>query len=460
MKDSEATIEKNYVIKDKNTGLITFFVIIISALAGCLYGLDIGAISGALGFITKEMHLSAGQQGMIVGAVLGGGSIAILITGILADIFGRKKMIVLSAIIFIVGVFMTSYSTDYNTLLYGRLVMGTGVGISAILIPLYLSETAPAKIRGRAISCYQLFLTGGILLAYVIDMAFTKSGNWRGMFESLAVPGLLFAIGTFFLPESPTWCFTKNQIDRSKNILRKFHNETNMELIMASMVALKKENAEEENKTIFKKAYVIPFLIAFSIACLTQMTGVNCILQYAPTIFEKAGSQSKLITMILGTGVTLINFLITILALTLIDKVGRKPLLVLSTAGSAISLIVLGIAASMAVSDFKTVLLTLGMFGFIFAYGVGIGVIVWLAMSELLPTAIRSKGLAICLFANSMVSTVLAAVFMTLEKSIGFSGIFFLLAGFTVVYFIIAVFFLPETKGKTIEQIEEYFRKK
>jgi MFS transporter, SP family, galactose:H+ symporter len=446
--------------EDNKTSFFTIFVIIVSALAGCLYGLDIGAIGGALGFITKEMHLSAGQQGIIVGAVLGGGSIAILITGILADAIGRKKMIIISAAVFIVGVFWTSYASDYHHLLYGRLIMGAGVGISAILIPLYLSESAPARIRGCAISCFQLFLSGGILLAYVVDLAFTKSSNWRAMFKVLAIPGFLFFIGSFFLPESPTWYFMKNKVEKSKRIFLKFHTKEGADCILADMLALKEKKKHDINQSVLRKAYVLPFIIALSVACLTQATRINCILQYAPTIFEETGDTSKYLPMVLGTGVTLISFIITMVAMALIDKIGRKPLLVFSTGGVAICLIIMGVASLMQPSKLTIGLLTLGMFGYIFSYCIGIGVVVWLATSELLPTAIRSKGLAICLFANSMISTILAAVFMIMKAHIGYSGVFFMLAGFTVVYFLIALFFVPETKGKTIEEIEEYFRHK
>lgn len=440
--------------KEGKTNFFTYFVVIISALAGCLYGLDIGAISGALKFIAKEMDLSSTQQGMIVGAVLGGGSVAILITGVLADIFGRKKMIVISAFIFLLGVFLTSMSFDYYSILVGRLVMGTGIGISSILIPLYLSEAAPAKIRGRAVTCFQLFLTGGILLAYLVDLAFTQSGNWRAMFGVLAIPGAVFMAGVFFIPESPVWLFTKGMVDKSKNALLKFNTEKEANKIVQEMDTLKEEKKKETNHSILQREYVVPFLIAFLIAALTQATGINCILQYAPTIFKDLGANSDMIAMELGTGATVINFIITIIALMLIDKLGRKPLLIISTGGTAIFLALMGFASINKIIS----LLTVGMFGFVFAYGIGIGVIVWLATSELLPTKIRSKGLAICLFTNSMVSTVLAAIFPDVVQLIGYGGVFFILCAFTVVYFIIALFFLPETKGKTVEEIEMYFR--
>ena len=449
---------KNLEQTDRNLKIMTIFVVIVSSLAGCLYGLDLGAIGGALGFMIKEMHLTPGQQGMIVGAVLGGGSIAILITGVLVDIFGRKKMIILSSAIFIAGVFWTSHAGDYNSLLYGRVVMGTGIGISSILIPLYLSEIMPANIRGRAVSCFQLFLTAGILLAFLIDLAFAKSGNWRAMFEVLAIPGFMLFIGSFFIPESPVWYFLKNRLHDTRKALRKLSTHEEAESRMSEMEKLAMERHKDKNQTVFKKAYIIPFIIALAIACLTQTTGIDSIIPYAPIILADTGEKSAIITVLFGTGVSFINFVATIIAMFFIDKVGRKPLLVISTGTVSIFLILSGVASLLPDSQFKVVLLVVGIFGYIFCFGIGIGVVVWLAMSELLPTAIRAKGLAICLFANSMLSTIIAAVFVVTKVHIGYGGVFFIFAGFTIIFFIVALF-MPETKGKTIEEIEEYFRK-
>ena len=216
----------------------------------------------------------------------------------------------------------------------------------------------------------------------------------------------------------------------------------------------------EKKGGVFKKTYIVPFIIAFLIANLNQTTGINCVLQYAPTIFLESGVKSHVISMLLGTGVTFINFGVTIVATLLVDKVGRKPLLIFSTAGVVISLVLMGVASMMAVSNMKIVLLTIGSFGFIFSFAIGCGVVVWLAMSELLPTKIRSVGLAICLFGNSMLSSILANLFLVIKANMGFSGLFFMLAGFTFIYFIVATFFLPETKGKSVEEVEEYWMKK
>ncbi len=454
-------MSKEHSVTKKSANGLILYLIIVSALAGTLYGLDIGVINGALHFIREEMHLTPVEEGLIVGAVLYGGAIAIVVTGFLSDMFGRKKMIILSAIIFIIGVFCTSHSHEFATLLAGRLIMGIGVGVSAILIPLYLSESVPAQIRGRAVACYQLFLTAGIFLAYVVGWAFSSTGNWRAMFDVLAIPGAILFIGSLFIPESPVWLFMKKRVEQVKSILGKLHGHEESENIFSEMTNLCEEQKGEPFSAIFKKkAYIVPFVIALFVACLTQLTGVNCLLQYASTIFTEAGVQSQASSNLLSMWLGFVNFIMTIIALSLIDKLGRKFLLTISTGGVVIFLGLMGVASLMNASSFKVILMAVSMYGFAMSYAVGIGVVVWLAMSELLPNKIRSVGLGICLFCNSMISSVLANVFPVLTESIGYSGIFFMLAGCSVVYFVIAAFIMPETKGKTIEEIEEYFRHK
>ncbi len=450
--------------KNQKINGMTIFVVIASALAGCLYGLDIGIMGGALHFLKVEMHLSPAEEGWIVGAVLYGGAVAGIIAAVLADMFGRKKIIVVSAIMFLAGVGLSVMSNEFVTLLISRFIMGSGVGLSAVLIPLYISETAPASIRGRAVACYQLFLTGGILLAYFIGLALQSSGSWKAMFGVLAIPGFVFFLGVIFLPESPRWYFMKKRVDDARKTLAKFNDEEKVSVLIDEMEALALEQQQQKDlgkdTSIFRKAYIIPFIIAFLIANLNQTTGINCVLQYAPVIFQESGVHSNVLSVLLGTGIAAINFVITIIAMSLIDKLGRKPLLTFSTAGVVISLCLMAFASMMSVSNLKIVVLTIGSFGFIFSFGIGCGVVVWLAMSELLPTKIRSVGLAICLFGNSMLSSILATVFPILKVKIGYSGLFFMLAAFTLIYFIIAVFFLPETKGKSVEEVEEYWMKK
>ena len=439
---------------------LTFLVVIVASFSGILYGLDMGAIGGALEPIAREFCLTSTQQGVIVSAVLGAGAVALLIAGFLADLLGRKKMIVVAAFLFVIGIFMIGYAEGYLSILYGRLVMGAGIGITSVLVPLYLAEVAPAHIRGRSIVAYQLCLTIGILAAYVVDLGYTKNGNWRDMFLVLNYPGIIFLVFCFIIPESPVWYFLKGKKETSKKILNKIHHEKEANFIMREMEELKTENIQDGSDSFFKRSYLIPFLIAFIVACLTPLTGINIIIDYCPTILKGSGVTSHT-SMIIGVVVMAINVTVTIIAMSLIDRFGRKPLLLISSLIAFIALIIIAIATILPdTSPVKIILIAVGMFSFIFGYGIGIGVVVWLAMSELLPSKIRSRGIAIALFGNTVINTIILAYFLDVEKAIGYSGVFFILAGFTMAYFIFTLIVFPETKCKSIEEIEEYFRGK
>ena len=456
------TEKKQGEINEENPKLkkLTLLVVIVAAFSGILYGLDMGAIGGALEPMAKEFNLTDSQQGFIVSAVLAGGAIALLIAGFLADLIGRKKMIVVAAFLFVIGIFMIGYANGYHSVLWGRLVMGTGVGITSVLVPLYLAEAAPAHIRGRSIVSYQLSLTIGIMVAYLIGLYYTKSGNWRDMFLDLNYPGVLFLIFCFIIPESPVWYFLKGKKDIAQKILNKIHHENEAKFIMGEMEQLKNENIKDGSDSFFKKSYFIPFLIGLIVACLTPLTGINIIISYCPTILKGCGLTSHS-AMIIGVIVMALNVVVTIIAMSLIDKLGRKPLLLISSCTAFISLIIMGIATLLPdTASIKMALVAIGMFGFIVGYGIGIGVVVWLAMSEILPSKIRSRGIAIALFGNTIINTIILAIFLDVEKAIGYSAIFFILAGFTIVYFIFTLVAFPETKGKSIEEIEEYFRGK
>lgn len=437
------------------------FIAIFAGLGGILYGYDIGVISGALIFMKTSLHLSTGELSTIVAAVLGGGAIATLITGSLADYYGRRTMINIAGGIFIVGVLVLVFANNYAIVMIGRLVQGIGVGIITIIIPLYLTEAAPSSIRGRSVTIFQLFLTGGILLAFVIDLLFVKSGNWRAMFACVLVPAFALFIGSFFLTRSPRWLYSKGRYEEAKAALLKSHTEEEAAYDIHEMSKL---HLEQSNisiavflKYLSQKQYLVPFLIALSVACLNQLTGINSILQFSTLMLKSSGLSSTVVSMLGSIGVGLINFLTTVVALYLIDKVGRKILLSIGTAGAAFALLYSGIICFLPNDSTKGILLIIGLLVFIFSFAIGPGVVVWLALSELLPMSIRSKGMAVCLFVNSLVSAILASVFLGLAHSSGFETVFFLCAVCTLIYFFIAAFVLPETKNQTLEEIEEQF---
>jgi MFS transporter, SP family, galactose:H+ symporter len=443
--------------------LYVLFLMFFGGLGGILYGYDIGVISGALVFMKPQLLLTDNQISLLVAAVLGGGAFATLIAGFIANKIGRKATIFISSIIFLVGLLIIVDAHSYTAALIGRLVQGAGIGIEMIILPLYLAETAPSPLRGRFVVLFQLFLTFGIVLAYTIDLFFTPSGNWRSMFACVFIPGILLLVGTFYISESPRWLYLKQEKDKALNALLRTHTpeEAKHDLKQMADLEAQKNSATYEQTSVLKKQYLLPFFIALSIACLGQLTGINSVLQFGTLILQNSGAQSNMLAMVGTVGIGLLNMITTVVALLLIDKVGRKLLLSIGTGGLVCSLIFLAVVSMLGTNSLeKSYLILAGLLAYIMFFAIGPGVVVWLAISELMPTRIRSSGMSICLFANSLVSAILASGFMILVQHIHYSGTFFFCAAFTVIYFLIAVFVLPETKNKTLEDIETHFRHK
>ena len=440
------------------------FITLMAGIGGVLYGYDLGIIAGALLFIKNDIALTTAQDGTLAGAVLFGGAIATLITGPLCDWLGRRLLIIASGLIFIIGVIFVVYANTYQPLLIGRLIQGIGVGIVTIAIPLYLSETTPPNLRGRGVTTFQLLLTMGILTASLIGLYFTKSGDWRGMFTSALVPGIIFFIGSLFLPESPRWLCIKGKYEAAHDVLRMTMTDTQaqheLEIIQYNLQhsPLSNDQHVSTKSSLFQMRYLLPFAIVLCVACLQQLSGINAILQLDAVILKANGLHTNIVTMLSTTAISGLNFIVTAIALLLIDKIGRRPLLCLGTMGMTIAMAYSGFLLYMLPPSPDTgFLLLIGILLFISLYAVGPGVIVWLVISELLPSRIRGTGMAITLFCNSMISSVFTASYLNIVKHIGYSGVFWLNAGFSFLYFLIAWFAIPETKNKSLEEIETHF---
>ncbi len=434
-------------------------IALLVGLGGILYGYDIGVVSGALLFIKNSIPMTDTQVGFMVGAVLGGGLVGTIIAGPLADKFGRRILIALSSIVFILGVGCILIAHAYETLLLARILLGIGVGIIAVAVPLYVTELVPASDRGKYVTFFQLFLTFGIVLAYFVDLYFTPSGNWRAMFGVVLLPAIVLLLGVFRLPESPRWLVANGQSEKAMRILSSTRSKSKAESDLINI-----HNSLSETgatwKGLFTQKLALPLFIAVSIAILNQLTGINTFLQYAPDILKSAGLGSNFAAMLGSAGIGAINFICTIIALLLVDKLGRKPLLITGVLGIVCAEVFLGIVNYLPMLEATRGMLSLiGLFCFIIFFAIGPGVVVWLAISELLPTQVRGKAVALCLFFNSLAATVLASVFLDLRNALGMDGTYWLCAAFSAAYLCIAIFLLPETKSKTLEEITEYFQK-
>ncbi len=433
--------------------LFIAWIVLLVSVGGILYGYDIGVISGALLFIRNEIPITDAQLSLIGSAVLSGGLVGTIVSGPIGDALGRRMLIRLSGLIFVMGIVFILFAKSFAAIFAARFLLGIGVGVVAVAVPLYVSEIVPGEDRGKYVTFFQLLLTFGIVLAYFVDLLFTASGNWRGMFLVLLAPSIILLLGSFLLPETPRWLIGNNKEDKARKVLSKIYYqniETEVSAIKASL-----DEVESTWRELLSPSLLLPSLVAICVAIFNQLTGINSFLQYAPLILKQAGISSNVVSMIGTVGIGMLNFLFTILAIGLIDSLGRRPLLLIGTAGVVAAEVFLGIVNTFSPdTTYVGVLSLIGLLFFIIFFAIGPGVVVWLAISELFPTRIRGKGMSLCLFFNSLAAALLAAFFLPLIEHIGINFTYWLFAFFTLLYFLLAFFFLPETKAKSLEEIQ------
>jgi MFS family permease len=576
-------------------------LLFVAGLGGLLYGIDVGIIAGAYPYMEATSGFNAGQLSFIVAAVLLGSAISTLFAGLLADWLGRRTLMTLSGVLFVASIPTIALSHGYGPLVFGRLLQGVSGGLVGVVIPLYLAECLDAKDRGKGTGVFQWMLVFGFVIAAIIALYFSyrvdevaklgdaarllafKDTAWRSIFWVSLPPGLLFVIGSFLVAESPRWLFLRGRKDAARAALLRSRDAAQAGVELAEMEASAAAERDKASagggarESLLRRKYVIPFILACVILACNQATGVNSIIGFNANIFIQSGLsdvQAHYGNLIF----TLVNFLMTMVAVMLVDRKGRKFLLSLGTAGIIASLVIVGLlfqrterrrvdvgpgvqalvaadqtakivfnadtarallapagdagralpgqpltlsviysyggfrattaivrsddaaaaplqitrdncvpgnkvsaffsnpfasleAARTAPLVIENALVTpvpstqngwlTAVFTFCFMafFAIGPGVCVWLALSELMPTRIRSNGMSIALTLNQAVSTTIAAVFLPTVGKYGYSAMFFLFAGCTVVYFITAAFFLPETKGRTLEEIEAAFEK-
>lgn len=574
------------------------FLLLVAGLGGLLYGVDVGIIAGALPYLEATSGLNAGQLSVVVAAVLLGSVISTLFAGVLADWMGRKLLMALSGVLFVVSIPVIALSHGYEPLILGRLLQGISAGLIGVVVPLYLAECLSASSRGKGTGIFQWLLTLGIVAAAVVGMYFsirvdevTKLGDaarlfafkdtaWRSIFWVSLPPGILFVIGSLIVAESPRWLFRRGKRDVALAALLRSRTSEQAEVELREMEqAAAAESTTSPGKkgreSLLQRKYVIPFALACVILACNQATGINSIIGYNTNILLQSGLSD--VQAHWGYVIfTIVNFLTTIGGVMLVDRKGRKFLLSMGTAGIIVSLICTGVlfhqtesrrvdsrdtvqsmvtpdqkmelayneqvagrllaaagnsgsqisrgptsliviysygdfraATAVARSDVQAAkpieitrescvpdnkvvaffsnpfgdldaarhaplkienalitpvpgersgwLVAITLFIFMAFYAVGPGVCVWLALSELMPTRIRSNGMSIALLLNQAVATTIAAVFLPTVGKFGYSTMFFGFAGCTVIYFLTAAVFLPETKGRTLEEIEAHF---
>jgi sugar porter (SP) family MFS transporter len=568
----------NPLVKTAVSGKTSYdrFLLLVAGLGGLLYGIDVGIIDPALGYLGRTMAMTEENKSVIVAAVFGGSMFASVFAGFFADLLGRKPMMIISAVMFVASVGIIFTSQTYVPLLLGRILQGMSGGVIAVVVPLYLAECLRADTRGKGASIFQFMLTFGIVVAAFVGDFYTRNAEaaitiaagdqqavvaaanhaWRGMFLSVIYPGLLFFLGGFFVSESPRWLYRKGRKDQARAAMLRSQTTAETDIALAELeTALVHEHGKAKisilnsvGEIFTQRKYIIPFILACVILGCTQATGINSILGFMTTILQQAGLSAESASQS-ALWIKIINCVMTVVAVMLVDRKGRKFLLKLGTGGIIASLLIASIVfysfeskrvdvaekvKSLVVDDHLnfdlsttdlgkvvedgqpvqlSILYTYGkkqgiavalsndpknqqitisplpgekeiaggsleilrakagpvptattgkimavcLAIFIAFFAVGPGVCVWLALSELMPTRIRSVGMGVALLVNQGVSTGIAAFFLPIVGNYGYSAMLGFWAACTVIYYITAAFFLPETKGRTLEEIEEHF---
>lgn len=430
-------------------------LILAISVAGTLYGYNIGAMSGVLFFVDKEMTLSHVEASLFVSSFLWGVVLIMFFIGRLADWMGRKKTLVLSALTAVISVAAMVFAHNIVQLIIGRMLVGVASGMLTMIVPLYLTETLPASLRGRGTVAFQLFLTFGILLSTIISWCYVQSFAWRPIFIFELVPVALVLILSLFVPESPRWLVSKHRNDEALRVLIRVGPAYSAEAELAAMIKnTTAKKAAHPFKALFHRAFIFPLGLAISLGILNQLTGINAILQYDSTILYLSGiggHDSALVGSILITG---INFVMTIVAICIVDRFERRRLLQFGLLGVVLCLLGCSLVHFlMTATLLRAILVTALLLGYIVFFAIAPGALIWTLMVELLPSKIRSTGLALALLLTSVVGASLSALFLPLQDHIGFSGIFLLFALTSSIYFI-ATFLMPPTRGLSLEEIE------
>ena len=435
-----------------------YVVAIIASLGGLLSGYDTGVISGALLFINETWDLSDSLQGIVVSSVLIGAVIGAATNGILADIFGRKKIIIATAIIFIIGSILCGFAPKVYVLIISRIFVGLAVGIVNFVIPLYLSEISPKAVRGTLVSLYQWAITAGILFSYFINAAFAQAVfNWRWMLLAGVLPGLVLLIGMCFMSDTPRWLISKNKDDDAEKVLKKIEPDVDIETEIKEIKRTLKLNKKTSGQKFkFKKWMIMPFVVGIGIMFAQICTGINTIIYYAPTIFKVAGFDSNLNAIYATTGIGVVNFLMTVVAIFFTDKIGRKPLLYFGLTGVMLSLISLGSAFAFeaALGENLKYVAVGSLVAYIICFAMSLGPIGWIIVSEVFPLKIRGIAMSICTVANFAFNFFVVGSFPILIHNIGGACTFWGFAAVSFLCILFVYFFVPETKGISLEQIE------
>lgn len=447
------------VLTDRGSTLYVSLTSIVAATSGLLFGFDIAVINGAILFLREQFGLTevqteAAASSLLIGCVFGAS-----FGGWLSDRFGRRRILVVSALLFALSALGAALPRNLAEFAAARFAGGLAIGMASLLAPLYIAEVSPARIRGRLVSLNQMAIVSGILLAYLVNWLLSYGGpeSWRWMFASAAIPSLAFFVALFFVPESPRWLTEAGREQEALAVLERVNGSararTELEEIKAA-IAEESGSLGELLQPGFRRALAI----AVALAVLQQITGINTVLFYGSVIFrEQVGGQSQTAAIGANVIIGLINFAATIVALWLIDRSGRRRLLMFSSGAMALCQFALGAAFLIEPRPFPLILAIILVCVAAFAVGLGPGV--WVLLAEIFPTRIRGRAMSIATVSLWVACVALTMTFLSLVSAISITGAFWLYGLMCVVTYLVVWLATPETKGRTLEEIERLWRR-
>ncbi len=440
--------------QQQTEGSITYVYLIssVAATGGLLFGFDTAIISGAIEFVREKFQLNAHQEGFAVSSLLIGCIFGSSAAGILTDRFGRKKVLITTAIFFALSAIWSALPRSLTELVLARFLGGMAVGVSSLVSPLYIAEISPARIRGRLVGLNQMAIVTGILVAYCVNWLLVDIGpnNWRWMFGSETLPALILLIGILCVPESPRWLLTRNREKEALGVLTRVNG---YQRAQTEMEEIKTTIAEEQGSLseLFQPGLRIALLVGVTLAILSQITGINTIIYYGPKIFLRAGypeaSSAFWASVLVGTT----NFASTILSLWLIDRIGRKPLLLIGSAGMAVCLVLAELA--LPAPGLSTTSKLLPILGYVAFFSVGLGVTVWVLIAEIFPTRIRGRAMSMATMSLWVACFAVSQTFPYLIERFE-EQTFRIYAILCVVMVLFVSLVVNDTKGKSLEEIE------
>lgn len=437
-----------------------YLIASIAGIAGLLFGFDEGVIAGALHLLRAEFTISPLAEGLMTATVPFGAIGGALLAGWLAGPMGRRKLLLGAALLFVFGALLSAVATSLAHVCIARLLLGLAIGVAAMIAPLYISETAPARIRGMLVSIYQLAITLGILGAYLVGYVFSDS--WRTMFATGMVPGLILFFGVVVLSDTPRWLVLRGRRDEARAVIARTQGlPRDHRDVVAELREIEKAAAADEAqggwRDLLSPTVRPALVVGMGLFLLQQLSGINAVIYFAPTVFRLSGFDNTSTQMLATVGVGCVNVLMTFVAMGLIDRIGRRKLMFIGFAGAALSLGMIAVAAGTGASDLQALALV-GLLLYIAAFAVAIGPLPWVMMSEIFPLHLRGPGMSAASITNWVFNFIVVLTFPVLVEAIGLAGVFGIYALVCLAGLVFTARLVPETSQVSLEEIEAHLK--